>query len=54
MVFLMRLKMLRQFANPLTQDGDLHFRRPGIRPVGTVLVNDSGLLFNRMLLRHKE
>jgi hypothetical protein len=42
----MRLKMLRQFTNPFTQDRDLHFRRPGIRVVGTVLVNQGGFFLS--------
>jgi hypothetical protein len=42
----MRLKMLRQFTNPLTQDRNLHFRRPGIRVVGTVLVNYGGFFLS--------
>ena len=46
MVLLMRLKMLRQFTNPLTQDRDLHFRRPGIRVVSTVLVNQGGFFLS--------
>src|SRR5664279_2856189 len=46
MVLLMRLKMLRQFTNPLTQDRDLHFWRPGIRVVGTVLVNYGGFFLS--------
>jgi len=38
----MRLKMLRQFTNARTQYGNLDFRRPGIRVVSTVLVNQGG------------
>ena len=41
-VFLMRLKMLRQFTNPCTQDRDLHLGRTGVGRVSAVLVNHSG------------
>jgi hypothetical protein len=38
----MRLKMLRQFTNPCTQDRDLHFGRTGVGRMSAVLVNQSG------------
>src|SRR5271166_1293879 len=44
MVFLMRLEMLRQFANPCTQDGNLHFRRTGI-VIGSPVVGNQGGFF---------
>ena len=46
MVLLMRLEMLRQFTNPLTQDRDLDFRGPGIRRMSTVLVNQGGFFLS--------
>src|ERR1039458_8525015 len=42
MVLLVRLKMLRQFTNPCTQDRDLHLGRTGVGRVSAVLVNHSG------------
>jgi len=39
MVFLMGLKMFRQFTNPRTQDRNLHLRRTGIGCMSAVLVN---------------
>ena len=39
MVLLMGLEMLRQFTNPLAEDGNLHLGRTGIGRVRAVLVN---------------
>ena len=46
MVLLVRLEMLRQFTNPRAQDGNLDFRRTGIRVVSTVLVNQGGFFLS--------
>ena len=46
MVLLMRLEMLRQFANPRTQDGDLDFRRTGIVVGSTVVGNQGGFFLS--------
>jgi hypothetical protein len=42
MVFLVGFEVLRQFTNPLAQDGNLHLRRTGVGRVRAVLVNQSG------------
>jgi len=44
MVLLMRLEMLRQFANPRAQDGDLDFRRTGI-VIGSPVIGNQGGFF---------
>ena len=46
MVLLMRLEMLRQFTNTLTQDGDLDLRGTGVVVVSTVLVDQGGLFLS--------
>src|SRR6516164_4297175 len=46
MVLLMRLEMLRQFTNTLTQDGDLDLRGTGIVIVSPVLVDQGGLFLS--------
>ena len=46
MVLLMRLEMLRQFTNTLTQDGDLDLRGTGIVVVSPVLVDQGGLFLS--------
>jgi hypothetical protein len=46
MILLMGFEMLRQFANPGTQDGDLHLRRTGIGWVRAVLVNQGGFFLS--------
>jgi hypothetical protein len=45
-VFLVRLEVLRQLANALTQQRDLYFRTSGIRCVRTVLVNEGLFLLS--------
>jgi hypothetical protein len=42
----MRLEMLRQFTNTLTQDGDLDLRGTGVVVVSTVLVDQGGLFLS--------
>jgi hypothetical protein len=39
MILLVRLEMLRQFANPRAQDGNLNFRGAGIVIISPVLFN---------------
>jgi hypothetical protein len=46
MIFLMGLKMLRQFANPGAQDGNLNFRRTSIMVVSPVLFNQGGFFLS--------
>ena len=46
MVLLMRLEMLRQFANPCAQDGNLNFRGAGIVIVSPVLFNQGGFFLS--------
>ena len=46
-VLFMRFEELRQFTDPLAQDGNLHFRTSGIRLVRAVTVDDVGLLLSR-------
>jgi hypothetical protein len=46
-VLFVRLEVLRQLADTLTQDGDLDFRAAGIADMGAVLVNDGLLLLSR-------
>ena len=46
MVLLMRLEMLRQFTNTLTQDGDLDLRGTGIVVVSPVLVDQGGFFLS--------
>jgi hypothetical protein len=46
MVFLMRLEMLRQLANPGAQDGNLNFRRTSIMVVSPVLFNQGGFFLS--------
>jgi hypothetical protein len=46
MVLLMGFEMLRQFANPGTQDGNLNFRRPSIMVVSPVLFNQGGFFLS--------
>jgi hypothetical protein len=46
MVLLMRLEMLRQFANPRAQDGNLNFRRASIVIVSPVLFNQGGFFLS--------
>lgn len=50
-ILLVLMKVLRQFANGLRENGNLHLRRPGIALVGLVLGNDFLLLDT--LERHK-
>ena len=45
-VFLVRLEVLRQLANPFAEQSDLHFRAAGIARVGPVLVNEGFLLLS--------
>jgi hypothetical protein len=45
-VLFVRLEVLRQLANPLTQNGDLNFRAAGVADVGAVLVDDGLLLLS--------
>jgi hypothetical protein len=47
MIFMMRLKMLVQLQNTLTQKSNLNLWRPGIRFMRPVLINYFRLLFNR-------
>ena len=47
MIFLMRLEMLRELCDALTQDCDLHFWRAGIGLVGPIVGNDLLLAFSR-------
>ena len=44
--FLMRLEMLRERANPLAQDCNLYFRRPGIGLVALIAGKNLPLCFN--------
>ena len=46
MIFLMRLKMLRQLANSFTQDCDLDLWRTGIGHMSAVLVNQGGFFLS--------
>jgi len=46
MVLIVRLEMLRQFTNARAQNGNLDFRRTGIRLVSTVLVNQGGFFLS--------
>ncbi len=45
-VFLMRLKVLRQLGNSLAKDRDLDFRASGIGRVRAIAVDDGFLLFS--------
>jgi hypothetical protein len=45
-VFLVRLEVLRQLANPFAQQGDLNFRTAGIACMRAVLVNEGFLLLS--------
>ena len=40
MVFVMRLKMLSQLENALTQEGNLYLWRTGIRLMDSVFINN--------------
>ena len=46
MVLLMRLEMLREFTNALTQYRDLDFRRTGVVGVSTVLADQGGFFLS--------
>jgi len=45
-VFFVRLEVLRQLANPLTQNCNLNFGAAGVADVGAVLVDDGLLLLS--------
>jgi len=45
-VLFVRLEVLRQLTDPLTQQGDLDLRAAGITLVGAVLVNDGLLMLS--------
>jgi hypothetical protein len=45
-VLFVRLEVLRQLANTLTQDGDLDLGTAGIADVGAVLVDDGLLMLS--------
>ena len=45
-VFLVRLEVLRQLANPLAQQSDLNFRATGIARMRAVLVNEGFFLLS--------
>jgi hypothetical protein len=45
-VFLVRLEVLRQLANPFAKQSDLHFRTSGVARMGSVLVNEGFLLLS--------
>jgi hypothetical protein len=45
-VFLVRLEVLRQLANPLAQQSDLNFRATGIARMCAVLVNEGFFLLS--------
>src|SRR5271157_4630305 len=45
-VLLMRLEMLRQFANPCAQDGNLNLRRTGIVIGSSVIGNQGGFFLS--------
>jgi hypothetical protein len=42
----MRLEMLRQFTNTLTQDGDLDLRGTGVGVVSAILVDQGGFFLS--------
>jgi hypothetical protein len=46
MVFLMRLEVLRQFTNTLTQDRDLDLRGTSVGIVSAILVNQGGFFLS--------
>ena len=46
MVFLVRLEVLRQLANPLAEQGDLNFRTAGIARMRAVLVDEGFLVLS--------
>jgi hypothetical protein len=46
-ILCMDLKMLRQVSYFFAQNGDLHFRRPCIRWVSSICIDDFRLLFYR-------
>jgi len=46
MVFLMRLKVFRQFTNTLAQNRDLDLGRAGVGRVSAVLINQGGLFLS--------
>jgi hypothetical protein len=45
-VFLVRLEVLRQLANPFAEQSDLDFRASGIARMHAVLVNEGFLLLS--------
>ena len=45
-VFLVRLEVLRQLANPFAEQSDLNFRATGIACMRAVLVNEGFLLLS--------
>src|SRR6185369_3740513 len=46
-ILLVRLEVLGQFANPLTQNRDLNFRRTGVSIVGAEAFNQRSFLSSR-------
>lgn len=46
-VFRMSFEMLRQVGDLLAQNGDLYLRRPGIRRVSSICIDDFRLFFYR-------
>src|ERR1700752_3270284 len=45
-VFLVRLEVLRQLANPFAEQSDLYFRASGVARMRAVLVNEGFLLLS--------